>query len=66
VKAVIQLHFNGAPVSLGADDELAATRNLFAPKDGGIAGGSQEAQWNIIAKRILGLPDPAAKQGERP
>jgi alkylation response protein AidB-like acyl-CoA dehydrogenase len=39
-------------------DELAATRNLFASKAGGIAGGSQEVQWNIIAKRILGLPDP--------
>ena len=38
--------------------ELAATRNLFAAKAGGIAGGSQEVQWNIIAKRILGLPDP--------
>ena len=38
-------------------DERAATRNLFASKAGGIAGGSQEVQWNIIAKRILGLPD---------
>ena len=38
-------------------DELAATRNLFYSKAGGIAGGSQEVQNNIIAKRILGLPD---------
>jgi len=40
------------------DDETAATRNLFYSKAGGIAGGSQEVQFNIIAKRILGLPDP--------
>ena len=37
--------------------ELAATRNLCASKAGGIAGGSQEVQWNIISKRILNLPD---------
>jgi len=42
-------------------EELAATRNLFASKAGGIAGGSQEVQWNIIAKRILGLPDTTPK-----
>ena len=40
-------------------EELAATRNLFHSKAGTIAGGSQEVQFNIIAKRILGLPDPA-------
>ena len=39
-------------------EELAATRNLFHSKAGTIAGGSQEVQFNIIAKRILGLPDP--------
>jgi alkylation response protein AidB-like acyl-CoA dehydrogenase len=38
-------------------EELAATRNLFYSKAGGIAGGSQEVQLNIISKRILGLPD---------
>ncbi len=43
-------------------DELAATRNLFASKAGGIAGGSQEVQWNIIAKRILGLPDTTSSR----
>jgi alkylation response protein AidB-like acyl-CoA dehydrogenase len=41
-------------------EELAATRNLFYSKAGGIAGGSQEIQNNIIAKRILGLPDATA------
>jgi alkylation response protein AidB-like acyl-CoA dehydrogenase len=40
------------------DEEIAAVRNLFASKAGGIAGGSQEIQYNIIAKRILDLPDP--------
>ena len=40
-------------------EELAAVRNLFHSKAGTIAGGSQEVQFNIIAKRILGLPDPA-------
>jgi len=39
-------------------EELASVRNLFASKAGRIAGGSQEVQLNIIAKRILGLPDP--------
>jgi alkylation response protein AidB-like acyl-CoA dehydrogenase len=39
------------------EDELAATRLLLSSKAGGIAGGSQEVQWNIISKRILGLPD---------
>jgi alkylation response protein AidB-like acyl-CoA dehydrogenase len=38
-------------------EELAAARNLFYSKAGGIAGGSQEVQLNIISKRILGLPD---------
>jgi alkylation response protein AidB-like acyl-CoA dehydrogenase len=41
-------------------EELAATRTLLSSKAGGIAGGSQEIQNNIIAKRILGLPDPSA------
>ena len=41
-------------------EELAATRNLFYSKAGGIAGGSQEIQNNIIAKRILGLPDASS------
>ncbi|HEY9234000.1 MAG TPA: acyl-CoA dehydrogenase family protein [Phenylobacterium sp.] len=40
--------------------ELADGHNLFYSKAGGIAGGSQEVQYNIIAKRILGLPDPTA------
>jgi len=41
-------------------EELSATRNLFYSKAGGIAGGSQEVQFNIIAKRILGLPDASS------
>ncbi|HEY1929460.1 MAG TPA: acyl-CoA dehydrogenase family protein [Caulobacteraceae bacterium] len=45
------------------DEEIAAVRNLFASKAGGIAGGSQEIQYNIIAKRILELPDPLGAAG---
>jgi alkylation response protein AidB-like acyl-CoA dehydrogenase len=48
------LGWEGEPFT---EEELAATRNLFYSKAGGIAGGSQEVQNNIIAKRILGLPD---------
>ena len=38
-------------------DELAMTRAWLAGKAGSIAGGSNEVQLNIIAKRVLGLPD---------
>ena len=38
-------------------DELGAIRVMLRAKSGTIAGGSQEVQNNIIAKRILGLPD---------
>jgi acyl-CoA dehydrogenase len=38
-------------------DELAETRFWLARKAGTIAGGSSEVQLNIIAKRVLGLPD---------
>lgn len=51
------LGWEGAPFE---EAELSHTRNLFYSKAGGIAGGSQEVQYNIIAKRILGLPDPIA------
>jgi alkylation response protein AidB-like acyl-CoA dehydrogenase len=40
-------------------DELATTRAWLRGKSGTIAGGSYEIQNNIIAKRILGLPDPS-------
>jgi alkylation response protein AidB-like acyl-CoA dehydrogenase len=38
-------------------EELEATRFWLARKAGTIAGGSSEVQLNIIAKRVLGLPD---------
>ena len=38
-------------------EELTATRNWLAVKASSIAGGSNEVQMNIIAKRVLGLPD---------
>ena len=37
--------------------ELVTTRTWLAGKAGSIAGGSNEVQLNIIAKRVLGLPD---------
>jgi alkylation response protein AidB-like acyl-CoA dehydrogenase len=40
-----------------SDYEVNAMRVMLRSKSGTIAGGSQEVQNNIIAKRILGLPD---------
>lgn len=39
------------------DDERSVTRNWLGSKAGSIAGGSNEVQLNIIAKRVLELPD---------
>jgi len=41
------------------EEETLAPRVMLRSKSGTIAGGSQEVQWNIISKRILGLPDAA-------
>lgn len=41
------------------DDELAATRGWLRSKANAIEGGTSEVSLNIIAKRVLGLPDPA-------
>ncbi|MEE8078695.1 MAG: acyl-CoA dehydrogenase family protein, partial [Pseudomonadales bacterium] len=40
-----------------SEDELAATRAWLYQKSLTIAGGTKEIQLNIIAKRVLGLPD---------
>jgi alkylation response protein AidB-like acyl-CoA dehydrogenase len=40
-----------------SSDEIMATRVWLRGKSGTIAGGSQEIQYNIISKRILGLPE---------
>ena len=37
--------------------EVEAIKTMLRSKAGTIAGGSQEVQFNIISKRILGLPD---------
>ena len=38
-------------------NELDATRDWLKQKSLTIAGGTKEVQLNIIAKRVLGLPD---------
>jgi alkylation response protein AidB-like acyl-CoA dehydrogenase len=40
-----------------SEDELQATRGMLFSKALTIAGGTSEVQLNIIAKRVLGLPD---------
>jgi alkylation response protein AidB-like acyl-CoA dehydrogenase len=40
-----------------AQDEIEFVRGWLSGKAMSIYGGSQEIQWNIISKRILGLPD---------
>ncbi len=42
-------------------DELGAMSAMLRSKSGTIAGGSQEVQYNIISKRILGLPEVTQK-----
>jgi alkylation response protein AidB-like acyl-CoA dehydrogenase len=39
-------------------DEVAASRGWLRSKANSIEGGSSEVSLNIIAKRVLGLPDP--------
>ena len=45
------------PGASGDPQEIELTRAWLAGKAGSIAGGSNEVQLNIIAKRVLGLPD---------
>jgi alkylation response protein AidB-like acyl-CoA dehydrogenase len=40
------------------DQELAATRSWLRSKANSIEGGTSEINLNIVAKRVLGLPDP--------
>lgn len=40
-----------------ADDELQITREWLRSKANSIEGGTSEVQLNVIAKRVLGLPD---------
>lgn len=52
--AVAGLGWQGAGFS---NDEIEATREWLRQKSLTIAGGTKEIQLNIIAKRVLGLPD---------
>ncbi len=56
---IAAMGFNGVGWAGDAfsDDELAATRTWLRQKSATIAGGTAEVQLNIIAKRVLGLPD---------
>ena len=51
------------PQSLGwegpgfTDEEIATTRDWLRSRGNSIEGGTSEVQRNIIAKRVLGLPD---------
>ena len=47
----------GGESSSFSDAEQAITRNWLYGKSLTIAGGTKEVQLNIIAKRVLGLPD---------
>jgi alkylation response protein AidB-like acyl-CoA dehydrogenase len=38
--------------------ELAAMRTMLRSKANSIEGGTSEINLNIVAKRVLGLPDP--------
>ena len=46
----------GAAGDAYSNAELEITRNWLATKATSIAGGSNEVQLNIVAKRVLGLP----------
>jgi alkylation response protein AidB-like acyl-CoA dehydrogenase len=39
------------------EDELTLTRDWLRSRGNSIEGGTSEIQLNIIAKRVLGLPD---------
>ena len=39
------------------EDELALTRDWLRTRGNTIEGGTSEVQRNVIAKRVLGLPD---------
>ena len=41
-----------------ASDEVAAVRGWLRTKANSIEGGTSEINLNVVAKRVLGLPDP--------
>jgi acyl-CoA dehydrogenase len=55
--AILGTRFLGWDGSGFNEDELATTRAWLRSKANSIEGGTSEVQLNIIAKRILGLPD---------
>ena len=55
--AIMGMQGIGASTAAHSSGELGMTRSWLAGKARSIAGGSNEVQLNIIAKRVLGLPD---------
>jgi alkylation response protein AidB-like acyl-CoA dehydrogenase len=55
--AIMGTHGVGIDRDTFAANEVDTTRTWLATKARSIAGGSNEVQQNIIAKRVLGLPD---------
>ena len=43
--------------------EIAATRGWLRAKANSIEGGTSEVNLNVVAKRVLGLPDPIKANG---
>jgi len=48
-----------------APEELAVAREWLRSKGNSIEGGTYEVQLNVIAKRVLGLPDMTSMIGKQ-
>lgn len=57
LRSIMGTRFLGWEGGSFTDEELATTRSWLRSKANSIEGGTSEIQLNIIAKRILGLPD---------
>ncbi|MEM9624238.1 MAG: acyl-CoA dehydrogenase family protein, partial [Pseudomonadota bacterium] len=57
VRGTQALGWGASDAATFSGEELSVTRDWLGSKAGSIAGGSNEVQMNIIAKRVLNLPD---------